>query len=136
LSPQNTTSPFLKNFFFQFEAYKIPQGSPLRNVEPFFWHPRPNDSGVAHPESFYGLATRGKIDLYNPACAVGYGPGHWVLLQDGRKIAAAVVIVATGYRSSWEDLFDGDYTFRPPSWQRYGYTHWQIHRSDSRRIGY
>ncbi|KXN82276.1 hypothetical protein AN958_02777 [Leucoagaricus sp. SymC.cos] len=92
-----------------FKAYKLAEGSPLRKVESFFWQPRLNDSGVVHPRSFYGLAASGKIDLCTPARAAGYSnDGCSVLLKDGRKIPADVVILATGYRSSWENLFDDE----------------------------
>ncbi len=87
----------------QFHAYHIPEGSPLRNVDSFFWGTRINDEGVVRPSSFYALATNGQIDLYSPARAIGYG-------EDGRKIVTDVVILATGYRSSWEDLFGGEYS--------------------------
>lgn len=38
------------------------------------------------------------------------------MLNDGRKIAADVIILATGYRSSWETLFDGKKTKTTPPW--------------------
>ncbi|KAJ3572899.1 hypothetical protein NP233_g2776 [Leucocoprinus birnbaumii] len=90
-----------------FKAYNIPKDSPLRNVETLFWQPRVNDTGVTRPTSFIGLAAAGKIDLYTPARAVKYGSdGRSIILNDGRRIPADVVILATGYRSSWETLFD------------------------------
>jgi hypothetical protein len=96
----------------QIKAYGIPEGSPLRNVESLFWQPRVNDSGVVHSTSFYALSSRGKINLCTPARAVRFGEdGRSILLNNGRTISADVVILATGYRSSWENLFDGNYVY-------------------------
>lgn len=126
LSPYNTLRSRLERFFHTtwlgslliccvfkfisqsgFQAYNISPKSPLRNVESLFWQPRVNDSGVARPTSFHGLAAAGKIHLCTPVRATGYGDdGHSIRLNNGQEIAADVVILATGYRSSWEYLFD------------------------------
>ncbi|KAI0034738.1 FAD/NAD-P-binding domain-containing protein [Vararia minispora EC-137] len=83
-------------------ALGIPSDSPLRNAHSMFWDIRLNDEGTARDGSFFALANAGKIDLVAPARASGYAPGgSGVILEDGRTLAADVVILATGYTSSW-----------------------------------
>ncbi|KAL7282731.1 LOW QUALITY PROTEIN: hypothetical protein ACG7TL_004205 [Trametes sanguinea] len=90
-----------------FQAAKIPKGSPLRNVASPFWSVRANDEGVPRPNGFHALALAGKIEVITPAHVAGFGQdGKSVVLEDGRRLAASAVVLATGYRSSWEDLFD------------------------------
>ncbi|KAI9057640.1 FAD/NAD-P-binding domain-containing protein [Trametes sanguinea] len=90
-----------------FQAAKIPKGSPLRNVASPFWSVRANDEGVPRSNGFHALALAGKIQVITPAHVTGFGQdGKSVMLEDGRRLAASAVVLATGYRSSWEDLFD------------------------------
>jgi glycine/D-amino acid oxidase-like deaminating enzyme len=93
----------------QFRTYNVPEDSPLRLVRPFFWQARVVDDGLIRPTSFYALSQNGQIELCAPARAIGFDDdGGSIVLNNGRKITADVVIIATGYRSSWEDIFDGE----------------------------
>ncbi|KAI0355438.1 FAD/NAD-P-binding domain-containing protein [Trametes cingulata] len=90
-----------------FRAANIPADSPLRNTVPAFWHVRLNDEGVPRPNGFHALALAGKIDVITPGHVARFGEdGKSVVLDDGRTLAASAVIVATGYTSSWNKLFD------------------------------
>lgn len=43
-----------------------------------------------------------------PARALRYSDdGRGLVLEDGRSIEAGMVVLATGYKSSWDKLFDG-----------------------------
>lgn len=73
-----------------------------------FWGIRTNDEGVVRPDSYHTLATSGKIEVIAPARAVGFGPdGRSILLDDGRTIIANAIILSTGYKSSWTNIFSG-----------------------------
>ena len=86
----------------------MPKDSPLRRAHPLYWSIRTNDEGCGNPEGFFALVNEGKLDLIAPARAKGYGEdGKSVKLSDGRTIQAEAVVLATGYRSSWKDIFDG-----------------------------
>ncbi|OJT15471.1 hypothetical protein TRAPUB_7342 [Trametes pubescens] len=88
-------------------AERVPAGSPLRNSVSPFWHVRINDEGVPRENSFYGLAVAGKIEVITPAHVSGFGAdGKTVVLEDGRTLRASAVVLGTGYKSSWESLFD------------------------------
>ncbi|KAG6810296.1 hypothetical protein H0H92_012520 [Tricholoma furcatifolium] len=88
-------------------VYPLPKDSPLRNVHSLFWGVRTNDEGNYRPNSFFGLASSGKIELAAPARVIGYGPdGKSVVLSNGSTLPADVVVLATGYSSSWTGLFD------------------------------
>lgn len=72
------------------------------------WGIRTNDEGVANPKSYYSLVNSGNIKVVAPARAIGYDKdGASVNLNNGEKVAASVVILATGWKSSWTDIFDG-----------------------------
>ncbi|KAI0371492.1 FAD/NAD(P)-binding domain-containing protein [Pilatotrama ljubarskyi] len=91
-----------------FRAANVPPGSPLRNTVSAFWHVRLNDEGVPRQNGFHALALAGKIDVITPAHVARFGEdGKSVVLDDGRSFAASAVVVATGYTSSWQELFDG-----------------------------
>ena len=61
-----------------------------------------------HPTSYYSLVNAGQIELIVPARAVGYADdGKSVWLSNGDKVAADVVILATGWQSSWTGILDG-----------------------------
>jgi dimethylaniline monooxygenase (N-oxide forming) len=80
----------------------------LRRARSAFWAIRANDEGVAHPKSFHSLAVAGKIKIVAPARVDGFtSDGEGVKLSNGQVLPADVVVVATGYRSSWDGLFDG-----------------------------
>lgn len=94
--------------FFQFKTLDVPSNSPLRRVDPLFWGVRANDEGVKNPDGFHALVNAGKIQLIAPARADRYGDdGHSIVLKDGRSVGANAVILATGFRSSWDTILDG-----------------------------
>lgn len=52
---------------------------------------------------------KGNITLVSPARATAFGAdGRSILLNDGRRLEADTVILATGYSSSW-NIFDGPF---------------------------
>ncbi|KAH9486090.1 FAD-dependent monooxygenase DEP4 [Psilocybe cubensis] len=91
-------------------AYKVSDNSPLRpNAarNSILWGIRTNDEGLANPKAYYSLVNEGKIKVIAPARAIGYdADGASVNLSTGEKIRASVVILATGWKSSWADIFD------------------------------
>lgn len=92
----------------QLDALKLPQNSPLRNTHSLFWGIRVNDEGVPRPTGFHALVNSGKIKVVSPARVEGFGEdGFSVILNNGKALRADVVILATGYTSSWEGIFDG-----------------------------
>lgn len=91
----------------QFWVLAIPSDSPLRNTPSLFWTVRTNDEGTGRKDGFHALVNKGKIKLVAPARAVGYAAdGQSVVLEDGRKIRAGAVVLATGFKSSWNAIFD------------------------------
>ncbi|KAJ4480867.1 FAD/NAD-P-binding domain-containing protein [Lentinula aciculospora] len=92
---------------YSFKAFQIPPDSPLRLCQDPFWSLRVNDEVCRRGNSFHVLANEGKIHIEAPARAVGFGKdGKSIVLNDGRVIRADAVILATGYESSWTNLFD------------------------------
>ncbi|TDL14979.1 FAD/NAD-P-binding domain-containing protein, partial [Rickenella mellea] len=92
-----------------FEAFDIPKDSPLRNTHSLFWGVRTNDEGIGRPHghNFHALVNSGRIDVVAPARMSHYGAdGHSVVLEDGRILKADVVLLATGYASSWDAFLD------------------------------
>lgn len=86
----------------------IPEESPLRHIYQPFWHIRTNDEGPPRDNGFHPLVNAGKINVVAPARVTGYGSdGHTVLLDNEQTLEADLVILATGYNSSWDGLFDG-----------------------------
>jgi hypothetical protein len=72
-----------------------------------FWGLRVNDEGSGRANGFYDLASKGKINLISPARAVSFGTDRKsIMLNDGRIVKADAVVLATGFRSSWSDIFD------------------------------
>ena len=68
---------------------------------------RTNDEGTGRKDGFHALVNAGKIELVAPARAAGYAAdGNSVVLEDGRTIRAGAVVLATGFRSSWNGIFD------------------------------
>ncbi|KAG9308599.1 FAD/NAD(P)-binding domain-containing protein [Chiua virens] len=89
-----------------YAALKIPKDSPLRNAHSLFWGVRSNDEGCGKKDGFHALANEGKIKLVAPNRAIGYSAdGESLLLQDGQALQADLVILATGYTSSWTNIF-------------------------------
>ncbi|KAJ6610187.1 FAD/NAD(P)-binding domain-containing protein [Mycena sp. CBHHK59/15] len=91
-----------------FRTFSVPKDSPLRRARSPFWAIRANDEGIARSNSFHALVTAGKIQVASPMRVVGFAQDEVdsVVLSDGSKLRADVLIVATGYRSSWDGLFD------------------------------
>ncbi|KAG5354248.1 hypothetical protein C0989_003761 [Termitomyces sp. Mn162] len=89
------------------DVYSLPADSPLRHAHSAFWGIRTNDDGCYRPNGFHGLVQSGKIKLVAPARATGFGDdGKSVVLKDGQVLPADAVILATGFKSSWTNLFD------------------------------
>ena len=58
------------------------------------------------PDSFYSLANPGVIEVIAPARVLGYAEdGVSLLLSNGTLFRPKVVILATGYQSSWSPIF-------------------------------
>ncbi|KAI6131220.1 FAD/NAD(P)-binding domain-containing protein [Pisolithus croceorrhizus] len=95
--------------FLSWSSYKslnIPQNSPLRNSHSLFWGIRTNEEGAGKKDGFHALCNEGKIKLVAPARAVKYtDDGESVLLSNGTEIKANTVILATGFKSSWTNIF-------------------------------
>ncbi|KAJ8076414.1 hypothetical protein PM082_000837 [Marasmius tenuissimus] len=94
-----------------YSAMSVPKDSPLRTCNPLFWSIRVNDEGVPRSNSFFSLVNDGKIEVVAPAMATGYrsdgsGDAVRVTLSNGSELKATAVILATGYTSSWKDVFD------------------------------
>ncbi|KAJ7245011.1 hypothetical protein B0H12DRAFT_1235946 [Mycena haematopus] len=83
--------------------------SPMRNINPLFWTIHVNDEGLPRPNRFFTLVNAGDIEVIAPARVQGFGPdGKFVTLSDGRAVNADLVLLATGYTSSWANIFDED----------------------------
>lgn len=105
VSKQSLTQALL-----QFHVLGLPRDSPLRCTHSIFWDTRTNDEGVPREGSFYSLANAGKITMISPARVAKYGDdGRSVVLDDGRTVPASAVILATGYKSTWSPIFDGEF---------------------------
>jgi dimethylaniline monooxygenase (N-oxide forming) len=97
--------------FFGYYSVAIPHDSPLRNSQSLFWSVRANDEAPPQPaDSFFSLVNERKIELVAPARAAQYRSDGRVVLEDGRELSASVVILCTGYQSSWAGIFDGMYS--------------------------
>ncbi len=94
----------------QSHVFGLPSDSPLRRTPSLFWGTRTNNEGVPHEGSFCPLATAGKINIISPARVAQYGDdGRSVVLEDGRTVPASGIILATGYKSTWRPIFDGQH---------------------------
>lgn len=91
----------------QLSAYKVPADSALRRTaHPLFWTVRSSDVGAVRSDTFQALAISGKINIIPSVQAVGYSnDGKSVILGNGEEISAKVVVLGTGYQSSWSSLF-------------------------------
>lgn len=95
----------------QFDAFKIPKDSPLRRTHSLFWGVRTNNIGVGGPSGFYPLVQSGDIELVAPARVASYGEGKSIILHDGRVLEADLVVLATGFTSSWNAFLNGAFSF-------------------------
>ena len=87
----------------------LPRDSPLRNTHSIFWDTRTNDEGVPREGTFHSLANAGKIKMISPARVATFGDdGKSVVLDDGSTVPASAVVLATGYKSTWRPIFDGE----------------------------
>ncbi|KAI6105078.1 FAD/NAD(P)-binding domain-containing protein [Pisolithus croceorrhizus] len=83
-----------------------PENSPLRSSHSLFWGILTNEEGVWKTDGFYALCNEGKIKLIAPARVVKYaGNGELVLLSNGTEIKVNAVLLATGFGSSWTNIF-------------------------------
>ncbi|KAJ7788555.1 FAD/NAD-P-binding domain-containing protein [Mycena olivaceomarginata] len=90
-----------------FKAMGIPEDSPLRLTYSPFWNIHTNDEGIPRETGFHAQVNNGKITVIAPARMTGYSAdGSSVLLNNGQSVKADIVILATGYTSSWGDVFD------------------------------
>lgn len=90
-----------------YTAFNVPANSPLRRAHSIFWSVRLNAEGVKRDDSFFSLVNSKKISLVAPAQVTGYDlNGRSLTLDNGTSVRADVVILATGYKSSWENIFD------------------------------
>ncbi|KAF8994699.1 hypothetical protein BDQ17DRAFT_1401381 [Cyathus striatus] len=90
-----------------FNTFKIPPESPLRRAHSLFWSIRTNDEGAGRPNGFHALVNAGVIEVIAPAHVEGYATdGRSVLLSNGKNVPADVVVLCTGYTSSWGKIFD------------------------------
>ncbi|KAI0246346.1 hypothetical protein BJV78DRAFT_1157962 [Lactifluus subvellereus] len=74
----------------------------------FFGEDLPPSPGVSEKfmilSQFYALG----ISRDSPLLAKFGDDGHSVVLEDGRVLPAAAVILATGYKSTWRSIFDNE----------------------------
>ena len=109
LFPTPSYSGILFDTHLQFHVLGVSRSSPLRRTHSLFWNTRTNDEGIPREGSFHALAASGKISLIAPARVEKFGDdGRSVILEGGRVIPAAAVILATGYESTWRSIFDGE----------------------------
>ncbi|KAJ6621833.1 FAD/NAD-P-binding domain-containing protein [Mycena sp. CBHHK59/15] len=89
------------------QALSVTQDSPLHNIRSLFWSTGVTDEGTPRQNGFHALANSGKIEVIVPARVQGFGvDGRSLILSDGRTIEADVIVLATGYSSSWSSIFD------------------------------
>ncbi|KAI3604820.1 FAD /NAD-P-binding domain-containingprotein [Moniliophthora roreri] len=94
-----------------FDAQGLAKDSPLRRAHSLFWSIRVNDEGAFRANSYFDLVNEGKIKVIAPARVTGYARSGvrdslMLELNNGGKLDANAVILATGYTSSWTNLFD------------------------------
>ncbi|KAJ7890291.1 FAD/NAD-P-binding domain-containing protein [Mycena leptocephala] len=89
-----------------FKAMGITESSPLRLTYSPFWNIHTNDEGIPRENGFHTLVNKGQINVIAPARMTGYADGDAVLLNNGQSVRADFVILATGYSSSWGEIFD------------------------------
>lgn len=95
----------------QYAVYSLSDDSPLRTSYSMLWSMRISDEGVYKKDGFHALVNEGAIKIIKPARAVTFSEdGQSLLLNNGQSIPADVVILATGYSSSWNGVIDGMHT--------------------------
>ena len=58
--------------------------------------------------SLHAIVAAGKIELIAPARASHFNEnGRSIVLEDGRNVPADAVVLATGWKNSWDGIFDG-----------------------------
>ena len=91
-----------------------------------FWEGRTNDEGVSQYDSFHGLVLQGRIEVKGGIGVVGWRDGEtneeeltetdenrtnvkkaYLLLSNGEKLHPGAVVLCTGYKSSWDAVFEG-----------------------------
>ncbi|TFK19523.1 FAD/NAD(P)-binding domain-containing protein [Coprinopsis marcescibilis] len=87
------------------KAYGVPEDSPLRFTPEAFWSIGTNDEGIPRPDGFPALVNQGRLKVVAPFRATGFSE-KGLMITDGRCLAADVIILATGYESSWSMLDD------------------------------
>lgn len=90
-----------------FSAQGYPADSPMRKAHSLFWSIRTNDDGPPRPDHFHSLLNAGKIKVITPNRVAGYY-AHGAVLADGSEVEADTIILATGFSSSWKELFDDE----------------------------
>ncbi|KAF9078184.1 hypothetical protein BDP27DRAFT_1413103 [Rhodocollybia butyracea] len=88
-----------------FAAAGVTDHSPLKNTHDAFWGIRINDEGILKPDGFHKLVNAGKIKVVAPARVASYS-SDGLVLNNGEKVRADTVVLATGYTSSWHPIFD------------------------------
>ncbi|TFK38878.1 hypothetical protein BDQ12DRAFT_604602 [Crucibulum laeve] len=89
------------------DVYGIPKDSPLRLQHSLFWSIRVNDEGRVRSTSYHALVNSGKIEVIAPTRASSFSEdGKGIILANGKTVQANVVILATGWQSSWSQIFD------------------------------
>ncbi|CCM04115.1 uncharacterized protein FIBRA_06275 [Fibroporia radiculosa] len=89
----------------QFRTLGVPSDSPLRRTPGLLWAIHVNNLGV-HSD-FHAEINKGMIDLISPVHAECFADDRQgIILTDGRFVKADAVVLATGYGSSWDKLFD------------------------------
>lgn len=60
------------------------------------------------PGGFFDLLKKGKVNVEAPERVEGFAEsGAGLKLESGKVVRTDAVVLATGYKSSWENLFDG-----------------------------
>ncbi|KAJ7284157.1 FAD/NAD-P-binding domain-containing protein [Mycena rebaudengoi] len=90
-----------------FKVMGVAPDSPLRLTYSPFWNLHTNDEGIPRKDGFHALVNEGKIAVIAPARMTGYViDGTSVTLNNGLTVKADLVILAVGYTSSWDGLFE------------------------------
>ncbi|KAJ6508496.1 FAD/NAD-P-binding domain-containing protein [Mycena sanguinolenta] len=94
--------------------------SPFCNAYSLYWSTNANDKGPPRPDRFHALVNAGKIEIIAPVRVQGFGlDGTSVSLSDGRAVKADLVLLATGYASSWTNILDTSSAFKSSNWDNY-----------------
>jgi dimethylaniline monooxygenase (N-oxide forming) len=95
----------------QYDQLNIPKDSPLRSKMPLFWNIKVNFEGPGSPTGYHAHALSGAIKIIAPAHVQSFGAdGKSVVLSNGSTIGADAVVLGTGFKSSWNNIFDSGLT--------------------------